>query len=228
MTPNYFSAKSLQFLRDLALNNEREWFNPRKAEYEALVRDPFLTLIKAMQPVLAKISPHYRADPKPIGGSLFRIYRDARFSTDKAPYKPWAGARFFHIRSKQGPAPSFYVHIAPDDCFLGAGIWHPEPKTQRKIRDFIVANPSSWIAATQSSAFKSALKMGGDALTRAPRGFEPTHPLLEDIKRKDFVCFQPLSHAQVCGPDLIALLTDGFASAAPLVDYLCAALELEF
>ena len=224
----YFTPESLQFLRDLAENNSREWFIPRKAQYEALVRDPFLALIKAMQPALAKISPHLRADPKPIGGSLFRLYRDARFSNDKSPYKPWAGARFFHERAKQTPAPSFYLHIAPGDCFIGGGIWHPELPTQRKIREFILANPSSWMEATQGLTFKSHFTLGGDTLTRPPRGFDATHPLINDIKRKDFVAARPLTDAQVCDGGLLGEVTTSFTRCAPLIDYLCAALDLEF
>ncbi len=227
--PNpHFTTESLKFLGDLAENNSRDWFTPRKAQYETLVRDPFLALIEAMQPALAKISPHYRADPKPMGGSLFRLYRDARFSNDKSPYKPWAGARFFHERAKQTAAPSFYLHIAPGDCFIGGGIWHPEPDTQRKIRTFILENPSSWVESTQNTKFKNQFTLGGDTLVRPPRGFDPNHALIADIKRKDFVAVRALTDAQVCHAGLLTQVSTCFASVAPLVDYLCAALELEF
>ena len=228
MSNPHFTPQTLQFLSDLAENNSREWFTPRKAQYDALVRDPFLALIEALQPALAKISPHFRADPKPIGGSLFRLYRDARFSNDKSPYKPWAGARFFHERAKLCPAPSFYLHIAPGDCFIGGGIWHPEPPTQRRIREFILANPSSWVEATQGAPFKHQFTLGGDTLVRPPRGFDATHPLINDLKRKDFVAVRPLTDAQVCHTVLLSQVTTCFTSCAPLIDYLCAALELEF
>jgi uncharacterized protein (TIGR02453 family) len=224
----FFSAATLSFLRDLAANNNRDWFALHKGDYEACVRDPFLRLIEAMQPHLAQISPHFRADPKPNGGSLFRIYRDARFSNDKSPYKPWAGARFFHERAKQTPAPSFYLHIAPDDCFVGAGIWHPEPDAQRKIRNFLVENPNSWISATQSPAFSNTMALGGDSAVRAPRGFDAHHPLIADIRRKDFVAFRPLSNEQICHSGLVSQLSAAFIACAHFVDYLCAALELEF
>ncbi len=228
MSNPHFTPESLQFLSDLSENNSREWFTPRKAQYEALVRDPFLALIEAMQPALAKISPHFRADPKPIGGSLFRLYRDARFSNDKSPYKPWAGARFFHERAKLSPAPSFYLHIAPGNSFVGGGIWHPQPPTQRKIREFILENPSSWVEATQGAQFKSHFSLGGDTLVRPPRGFDANHPLINDIKRKDFVAARPLTDAQVCHSGLLTQVATCSASCAPLIDYLCAALELEF
>ena len=96
--------------------------------------DPFLRLLTDLQPDLAEVSLHFRSDPKTVGGSLFRIYRDARFSNDKSPYKSWQGARLFHERHKQVPAPSFYLHLQPGECFVGAGLWHPEPDTQRRVR----------------------------------------------------------------------------------------------
>ncbi len=224
----YFKPDALQFLHDLAENNRRDWFAEHKPRYEQSLRDPFLTLIADLAPDIANLSPHFRADAKPIGGSLFRIYRDARFSSDKSPYKTWAGARFFHERHKQLHTPSFYLHIAPGDCFVGGGLWHPDASTQRKIRDFLVENPSSWIAATQSKAFSKTMQLGGDSLTRPPRGYDANHPLIDDIKRKDFVSIAMLSDQQVLGPTLRKLVVEHFQATAKMIDYLCAALDLEF
>lgn len=228
MSTSYFSPRTFDFLRQLAVNNNREWFAAHKSNYEKQVRDPFLKLIEALQPCFASISSHFRADPKANGGSLFRIYRDARFSTDKSPYKPWAGARFFHERGKQLSAPVFYLHIAPNDCFLGAGMWHPEPANLRKIREFVLNNPKSWIEASQNARFQERFKLGGESAKRAPQGFDPNHPLIEDLKRKDFVCGSPLSEELVCSPALLPELVDGYTRCAPMVDYLCAALDLDF
>jgi uncharacterized protein (TIGR02453 family) len=224
----YFKADAFKFLRDLAENNRREWFAEHRARYEKVLRDPFLALIADLAPDIEKISTHFRADAKPIGGSLFRIYRDARFSSDKSPYKTWAGARFFHERHKQLHAPSFYLHIAPGDCFVGGGLWHPDASTQRKIRDFLVENPSSWISATQNKAFLSKLQMGGDTLTRAPRSYDPNHPLINDIKRKDFVSIAALTDQTICSDALKKTVVEHFQSTAKMIDYLCAALDLEF
>jgi uncharacterized protein (TIGR02453 family) len=224
----HFSPQSLQFLLDLAANNRREWFEAHKSDYHSKLRDPFLAVIEAMQDPIAKISSHFRADPKTMGGSLFRIYRDARFSKDKTPYKTWSGARFFHERAKQTAAPSFYLHIAPDDCFFGAGIWQPEPATLKKIRAFLVENPNAWTQATQNKTFRAQFDFGGSSNARPPRGFDPLHPLITDIQRKDFVAFRPLTAAQICHPGLVDQLSAGFATCAPMVDYLCAALELDF
>lgn len=225
---SYFSDKTFKFQRALKRNNNREWFHAHKAEYDELLRLPFLRLIADLQPDLLAVSGHYRADPKPVGGSLFRIHRDTRFSNDKTPYKAWAGARFFHARSKQVEAPSFYLHIQPGECFVGAGLWHPEPDTQRKIRQFIFDNPGNWKTAVHAPAFRRRFDMSGDTLSRPPRGFPADHELIDDLKRKDFVAVAALEDSVVLGPRLRKAVADQFKALSPLVDYLCAALDLEF
>ena len=119
----YFSDKSFRFLRGLARHNERTWFHAHKQDYEAHVREPFLRLLGDLQPPLAEVSTHYRADPRKVGGSLFRIHRDTRFASDKAPYKGWQGARLYHERSREVPAPSYYLHLQPGGCFVGGGLF---------------------------------------------------------------------------------------------------------
>lgn len=225
---NYFDAAGLRFLRDLAKNNNREWFNAHKARYEQKLRDPFLQLIADLAAPLAKISPHFRADPRPVGGSMFRIYRDTRFANDKSPYKTWLGARLFHERARQVHAPLFYVHIQPGRCFAGGGLWHPESKDVKRIRDFLVDNPASWKRAVRSRRFRESFGLGGESLVRPPAGYDPGHELIEDIKRKDFVASMEFSDADAMSPRLKPLLIDAFKGIAPMVDYLCAALDLEF
>ena len=239
--PTYFTAKTFRFQRALAKNNNREWFTAHKVEYEEHLKQPFLRLITDLQAPLAKISTHFRADPKPVGGSLFRIYRDTRFANDKTPYKAWAGARFFHERTKianpdatlQRPgtaieAPSFYLHIQPGNCFIGGGLWHPETATQRRIRDFIVENPESWKKATRAPAFRRKFDMHEESLSRPPRGYPADHELIDDLKRKNYVAMASLDDATVTGPRLLKAVGDGLRGCAPLIDYLCAALDLEF
>jgi uncharacterized protein (TIGR02453 family) len=174
----YFTPHTFRFLRELARHNERAWFADHRARYEQHVRDPFLRLIADLQGPLAAISRHYRADPRGAGGSLFRIHRDTRFRNDKTPYKTWAGARLFHERRKQVATPSFYIHVQPGHCFVGAGIWHPEPAELKRIREFLVDNPAAWTKATQAPAFRRNYPLGGEMLVRAPRGFDPAHPLV--------------------------------------------------
>jgi uncharacterized protein (TIGR02453 family) len=225
---SYFSSKGFSFLRALARNNNREWFQAHKADYEAQVRAPFLRLLQDLQPDLAALSTHYRADPRPVGGSLFRIHRDTRFANDKTPYKTHAGARLFHERHREVDSPSFYIHVQPGHCFVGAGLWHPEPATRRRIREFISENPQGWRKAVHSPAFRRRFELGGESLQRIPRGFPADHPLAEDLKRQSFVGSTPLEDATVLGPNLRRSIASALAGLAPLVDYLCASLDLEF
>ena len=115
-----------EFLLDLKDNNTRPWFEENKERYRSDVRDPVLDFIAAFAEPLANISPHFRADPRPNGGSLFRIYRDIRFARDKRPYKTNAGAHFRHSAGKNAHAPGFYLHLEPGECFAGCGVWRPD------------------------------------------------------------------------------------------------------
>lgn len=225
----YFTPASFTFLRGLARNNDKAWFNDHKDKYEAHVRQPFLRLITDLQPDLATVSPHFRSDPKTVGGSLFRIYRDARFSNDKSPYKSWQGARLFHERRKQVAAPSFYIHLQPGESFVGAGLWHPEPDTQRRIRHFIVDNPGAWKAAAHAPALRRRFDFEqSEMLVRAPRGFEPDFEFIDDLKHKNWVFWRPLEDAVMTGPKLRQTIAKDLTALGPFVDYLCAALDLEF
>jgi uncharacterized protein (TIGR02453 family) len=227
-TTTYFDKKSLRFLHDLALNNDRVWFAENKQRYEETVRQPYLRLIADMAEPLAKISTHFRADPRTQGGSLFRIYRDTRFAGDKRPYKTHAGARFFHERHREVAAPSFYLHIEPNACFIAGGLWHPESATLKRIREFLVENPSTWKKAVHNKNFAQRFGLGGESLTRPPRGYPIDHELIEDIKRKDFIAAEAFTDKVACSAELRDVVVAGCKGLAPMIDYLCAALDLEF
>lgn len=225
----YFTDASFKFLRGLARHNSREWFGAHKGDYDAHIRAPFQRLLADLQPALAEVSEHYRADPRPIGGSLFRIQRDTRFANDKTPYKPWQGARLFHARGRQVEAPSFYIHLQPGNCFVGAGLWHPQSATQRAVRQFIFDNPGSWKAAAHAPAFRRRFDLDeDDKLVRPPRGFPPESELIEDLKHKNFVALRAIDDDVFLGPRLRQVLSTDLTALAPFVDYLCAALDLEF
>lgn len=225
----YFSDASFKFLRGLAKNNDKAWFSAHKQQYEDHVRQPFLRLLVDLQPDLAGVSPHFRADPRTVGGSLFRIYRDARFSNDKSPYKAWQGARLYHERRKLVPAPSFYLHLQPGECFVGAGLWHPEADTQRRVRQFIFDNPGSWKAAAHAPKFRRRFDFEeSEVLTRPPRGFDPGFEFIDDLKHKNFVFWRALDDATMTGTRLRQAVATDLAALGPFVDYLCAALDLEF
>lgn len=222
----YFSAATFEFLRNLAANNERDWFAAHRKEYEATLRLPFLRLLTDLGPMLAATLPHFMPNPKPLGGSLFRIHRDTRFSNDKRPYKTHVGAAIRHADAAGG-GPLLYLHIDPSGCFFGAGIHHPPPPLLRRLRDFIVDNPRAWIDA-RDRVLGAGLAFGGDQLTRAPRGYAADHPLIDDIKRKDFIVSRPLSIEQACSAHLPDWFIQQCHDAAPLLDYQCAALDLDY
>jgi len=224
----YFSDKTFKFLNSLHKNNNREWFNDHKADYETHVRQPFLALIADCQTPLSKISPHYVADPRTVGGSLFRINRDARFSKDKSPYKHFSGARFYHQRGRDSEAPKFYFHLQQGHCFIAAGLWHPEPETLRKVRQFILDNPASWKKAVYSKKFRDAYSREAESTVRVPRGFPADHEFIEDLKLKSFVAAAPISDDIVCGDQLLKVITRSCQDLSPMMDYLCAALDLEY
>ena len=225
----YFSAASFKFLRGIARHNDRAWFQAHKADYDAHVRAPFQQLLTDLQPDVMAVSEHFRADPRPVGGSLFRIQRDTRFANDKTPYKTWQGARLFHERGRQVEAPSFYVQIQPGNCFVGAGLWHPQPDTLRRVRHFILDNPGSWKAAAHDAKFRRRFDLDEDEmLTRMPRGFPDDFEFADDLKRKNFVAFRVIDDATMIGPRLLKTLETDLNGMAKFVDYLCAALDLEF
>ncbi len=223
--PGFFS-----FLKDLKANNTREWFHANKARYHAEVRDPAIRFIADFAPYLKEISPHFRADPRPVGGSLFRINRDIRFSKDKSPYKTAVGIQFRHDLGKDAHAPGFYLHLEPGTVFTGMGSWHPDGPTLRKIRERIVGAPDEWRAVRKAipgeGDFDSGPKggpprLGGDSLKRPPRGFDPEHPLVEDLKRKDFIASIVHDQKSATSPGFIETVADSFRAGGPLVAFLC-------
>jgi len=223
-----FDRELFAFLADLRDNNDRAWFAENRGRYERACLEPALAFIEDFAVELDTISPHFRADPRPVGGSLFRIYRDTRFSKDKTPYKTNIGIHFRHEAAGNAYAPGFYLHLAPGEVFAGGGIWHPGTEAIGRIRAAIVADPDAWTAATRSKAFRSRLELGGDTLKRPPAGFDASHPLIDDLKRKDVFGGTRLSQRDACSRRFLELYGEICREAAPLVRFVCKALELPF
>ena len=217
----FFCPELFDFLRQLKRHNNRDWFARNKARYEKVVRDPALMFISSFGPHLHKLSPHFVADPRPTRGSLFRIYRDTRFSHDKRPFKTHVGIHFSHASGKDAHAPVFYLQLEPDNCFAAAGVWHPDNSALTKIRMAIVAEPEQW------AKVRRKLELEGDSLKRPPRGFDPNHRFIEDIKRKDFVASVGLTEAQVCGPKFMRDFAAACRTMLPLVEFTTRALGLQ-
>lgn len=228
MTDRYFTKQTFTFLAALTENNEREWFTANQQDYEDFVRTPALNFIRDMSDEMPAISRHFLAQSKKVGGSLMRIYRDTRFSKDKTPYKTNIGIQFRHEVGKDIHAPGYYVHIAPDECFVGAGLWHPDADALLKIREGIAQNADAWVKARDDKTFSKHFELVGDTLANAPRGFAKDHPLVEDLKRKDFIGLAPLTKTNVTSGNFRSLVIERFKQAEPMMHFLCSTLELRF
>ncbi len=181
-----------------------------------------------MAPRLAEISEHLVADPRRSGGSMFRIYRDTRFSKDKTPYKTHAAVQFRHIRGKDVHAPGFYFHAGPREVFLGAGIWRPDAGALARIRTAIDRHPDEWLRARDHEPFRTRLHLSGESLKRAPKGYPADHPLVDDLKRKDFIGVLEMAPPALINPNLIDETVRSYAVSKPFMRFLCDALDLPF
>jgi uncharacterized protein (TIGR02453 family) len=223
-----FAPETLKFLAELKANNNREWFNANKSRYEEDVLDVALRFIQSMQEPLEDIAPHFTAIPKRMGGSLMRVYRDTRFSKNKTPYKTNIGIQFRHEMARDVHSPGYYVHIDPDRVFLGVGMWRPAPDALRAIRERISAKPQEWLRARGDRGFSRHFRLGGESLTRPPRGFSKDDPRIEDIKRKDFIAVKDLSAVDALSPRFQQKVETAFRSATPYMQFLCKAVNVPF
>ena len=223
-----FQPEMIQFFGELALNNDREWFEANKARYERVVREPALAFIRAMAPRLSKLSKHVLAIDKKVGGSLMRPYRDTRFASDKTPYKTNLGIQFRHAAGKDVHAPGLYFHVDADEVFLAAGTWHPEPEALAAIRTRIAEQPKAWVKARDDAGFKKVFELQGESLSRPPRGFDKEHPQIEDLKRKDHIAVCNLAHKDLYGAKVVDRVAERFAASKPYMKFLCAALDVPF
>ena len=225
---NGFPNEFFSLYRKLKKNNNREWFNENKPGYFEAVVNPMSEFIIAVAPRLHKISSYYVADPKPHGGSMFRIYRDTRFSKDKTPYKTHAACHFRHQAGKDAHAPGFYAHFELDRLFFGGGIWRPPHSHLNAIRECIVDNPAEWAKIKSAKAVKDRGGIEGDGLKRPPRGFDPEHRHIEDLKRKSFFLMTEAEPELLKSGDLVNEVAAAFRAASRLNRFVTEALELPY
>ena len=213
-----FRPEAFQFLVDLALNNDRAWFQSRKGDYERLLKDPLEALCVALAAEFEERSIPLSADPS---RSPFRIYRDVRFSKDKSPYKtavsasfPWAG---------DGGGVGGYLHLQPGQCYVGGGMWHPTPARLAAWRAGVVEDRTAVHAVVDAPAFRAEFgDVSGDQLKRAPTGFAPDDPDIELLKLKDVTFGRTMTDAEAGSANLPAELAATFAKAIPLLGLLAA------
>ena len=223
-----FTAETLAFLNELSANNNREWFKANKSRYEELVLDVALRFIQSMQDPLAEIAPKFIALPTRVGGSLMRVYRDTRFSRNKTPYKTNIGIQFRHQRAKDVHSPGYYVHIEPQEVFIGVGMWRPDSDPLRGIRNRIAAKPAEWKRIIADPKFKRQFDFGGETLTRPPRGFDKDHECIEDIKRKSFIAVKHMPVEDCLSPKFQAKVETAFKTGTPYMQFLCKAVGVPF
>jgi uncharacterized protein (TIGR02453 family) len=229
MTPRPVSARFrpelFRFLRELAENNNREWFQRNKPRYEADVLGACLAFLETMAPEVSKINPNLVADPKPVGGSLMRIYRDVRFSRDKSPYRTSMGLHFFHrdSRGHEGGLPGFFLLLAPGQSFVAGGMWMPPAPDLARIRTAIVRGPARWKTAT-----RLGLDDDENALKRVPPGFDPESPLAADLKRKSFTASIELKDSEVTAPTFSGQFLEDCRHLDPLNAFLAKAVGVRY
>jgi uncharacterized protein (TIGR02453 family) len=220
-----FTPALFKFLTELRLHNDRDWFERNRERYLRDVRDPMLRFVSDLAPVLRRIAPRLIADPRPVGGSLFRLHRDTRFSRDKTPYKTNVAAHFRHQDFRVPHGPAYYLGLEPGEVDVGGGVWHPEPDPLRLIRAAILEKPAAWRRAAGAPAM-GRLEQWGERLRRAPRGFPADHPLADLLRRKDFTAGVALRERDACSPRFLDQCAETYRALAPTMKLLAEALDL--
>jgi uncharacterized protein (TIGR02453 family) len=231
MAKKYFTKGVFDFLNELESNNEKVWWEDNKDRYITIIREPALEFINDFDSRLKRISPHFVADSRTVGGSLMRPYRDVRFSKDKTPYKTNVGIQFRHEQGKDIHAPGFYLHIEPRACFAGAGLWKPESPVARAIRQSIHDDPIDWKKASKGKAFSDTWSIAqGDSemLKRVPKELNNEHPYPDDLRLKSFIAGTRLSQTRVTSAGFDAELAAMFTKASAFTRFLCNAVGIPF
>ena len=218
----HFTPALFTFRAELRLHNDRDWFERNRERYLRDVRDPMLRFVSDVGPVLKKIAPRLVADPRPVGGSLFRLHRDTRFSPDKSPYKTNVAAHFRHEEGRDVHGPGCYLSLEPGEVAVGGGVWHPDADALRRIRRSIHEQPGSWKRAAGTPAMKR-LAWWGDSLARMPRGFPDDHPLAEMLRRKDFAAGVDLGEREALAPGFLDRCADVYRALVPTMKLLARA-----
>jgi len=214
-----FSADTLSFLTRLKRNNRREWFNAHRDEYEAAVRQPIVDIVERLADDMRAIAPELLVSPKQ---SIYRIYRDIRFSEDKKPYKTHVAASFWHRELAKGLGAGLYFHVAPDGVWVGGGMYAPETPQLHAVREQIAANLRRFRSIVEAPAFKRALDGGleGERLQRVPRGFPKDHEAAEYLKYRQFLAGREFPARFATTPGFYRGVLGVFRQVAPLIRFL--------
>jgi uncharacterized protein (TIGR02453 family) len=211
-------AETLKFLRALKRNNRREWFQPRKAQYDAQVRAPMIAIIERLAVDMRDIAPEIVVDPKT---AMYRIYRDTRFSENKTPYKTHVAASFPSRGLPKHEGAGLYFHVAPDGVWVGGGMYAPQTAQLQAVREHIAANVKRLRAIVESPGFRRNIgALEGERLQRVPRGFPKDHEAAEYLKYRQFLAGLELPPNIASSPTFYATLLTVFRQVAPLARFL--------
>ena len=214
----YLRPEALTFLRNLAKHNDREWFQPRKAIFEAELKEPMLAIVRKVTDAMADFAPAF---VRPAEKSLFRIYRDTRFSNNKLPYKTHVAAWWSHQGMEKTSGAGYYFHISAKDVVIAAGAYMPEKDQLAAIRHWLLENHAAFRKLLQKPAVRKAFtEFDGNALTRPPKGFPCDHPALDLIQCRQWGLATTLPATEALKPNFAALLIKHFKLAAPVVNAL--------
>ena len=210
-----FPPEAIKFLRSLKKNNRREWFQPRKEQFETHLKAPMLLLIEELNHDLAKYAPEYVTEPKK---ALFRIYRDTRFSNDKRPYKTNIAA-VFRRRGVEGGG--LYFSVSDENVEVAAGIYHPTREVMLAVRQYIAEHHQEFRRLLDDRQTKKLCgELQGDELSRAPKGFDPAHPALDLIRKKDWILDVTLEPSIATTPELYKNISVLFRAMHPVSEFL--------
>jgi len=214
----YLRPAGLTFLRNLARHNDREWFQPRKALFETELREPMLAIVRKITDAMIDFAPSHM---RPAEKSLFRIYRDTRFSSDKRPYKTHVAAWWSHQGLEKTSGAGYYFHISAKEVIVAAGAYMPEKDQLAQIRNWLLENHGEFRKLLQRPAVRKAFtEFEGEKLSRPPKGFPKDHPALDLIQRRQWGLSATLPANTALGHDLAATIIRYFRLAAPIVDAL--------
>jgi uncharacterized protein (TIGR02453 family) len=216
-----FSAATLRFLRTLKRNNRREWFNAHRDDYEAHVRQPMTAVVERLADEFRTLAPEIVASPKV---SMYRIYRDTRFSENKAPYKTHVAAVFPTRGLQKHEGAGLYFHVSPDEVWIGGGMYSPQPPQLVAVREHIAANVHQLRAIVESPAFRRRCRLEGERLTRVPRGFPKDHQAADYLKYRSFIAGAEFPPALAASPTFYATMLAVFRAVLPLARFLNAPL----
>ena len=218
----YLRPAGLAFLRALKRNNDREWFAPRKAEFERELKTPMLAIIGKVNQAMEGFAPAYLRAPEKC---LFRIYRDTRFSNDKKPYKDHVAAWWMPAGMEKTSGAGFYFHVGVKDVVVAAGAWMPAKDQLAAIRHWLLEHHGDLRALLNKAAVKKAFaEFEGNALSRPPKGFPAEHPALDLIRCRQWGISTTLPVEAALDPKFADTLVKHFKLAAPVVEALNAPL----